>query len=142
MDSSNKHLTFSNLSVKEVGKAVEEHKDDKRYGSKGVYILECDKRSFKKTKRFGMNVGSTNTIPKWVWPAHSADKRLYIGSSKRVGYRILQHIHNDGAWFTEIFPPKKIQGIEWYARTQDNLQEIEKEKAVELREDNIFVYQN
>lgn len=136
------HLTFSKLTVTEIGELIDEHRDSPTHNKKGIYILECDKRSLGKTKAYGSNLGKSKSIPNWVWPAHNAKKRYYVGSSKRVGYRVLQHLHGDGAWFTQVFPPKRIVDIEWIERTQDNLQQLEAEKAIDLQEDNTFVYQN
>lgn len=142
MEQSNEiHLSFSNPTIKEVGELINDHKDNTVYNKKGIYTLECDKRSLGKTKGYGSNVGNNNSIPKWVWPAHTADERYYVGSSKRVGYRILQHIYGDGAMFTEIFPPAHIVEIKWVEASTNNLRQMEKEKAEDLKDDDTFVYQ-
>lgn len=136
------HLTFGKYTVKEVGELIDEHRDSSTHYKKGIYILECDKRSLGKTKAYGSSLGKSDGIPRWVWPAHSADTRYYVGSSKHVGFRILQHIHKNGSWFTKVFPPKRIVEIEWVERSRDNLQELESKKAQSLKSDDIFVYQN
>lgn len=135
------HLTFSKPSVKEVGEAVEEHKDGNVYNKKGIYFLECDKRSLGKTKAYGTNIGKSDKIPNWVWAAHDMDERYYVGSSKRVGYRICQHIHGDGAQFTQVFPPKKIMKIEWVEASTDNLRKMERQRAEDLKDEETFVFQ-
>ena len=136
------HLKFSNPTVKDIGEEVEKFKDNEStYNKKGIYTLKCDKRDLGTTEAYGKNIGKSNSISNWVWPAHSADERYYVGSSKRVGYRILQHIHQDGAQFTTVFPPAKIVNIEWVEASTNNLRELERERAEELKEEDIFVFQ-
>jgi predicted GIY-YIG superfamily endonuclease len=135
------HLKFSNPTIKEIGEEVEKHKEQNVYNKKGIYTLECDKRPLGKTKAWGSNIGRSDKIPNWVWAAHNMETRYYVGSSKRVGYRILQHIYEDGAQFTKVFPPAHIMQIEWVEASTDNLRKMEKEKAEDLKDDETFVYQ-
>lgn len=136
------HLKFSKPTVKDIGEEVEKFKgEESTYNKKGIYVLECDKRDLGTTEAYGKNIGKSDSISNWVWPAHSADERYYVGSSKRVGYRILQHIHQDGAQFTTVFPPAKIVEIEWVEASTNNLREKERQKAEDLKTDDIFVFQ-
>lgn len=135
------HLKFSNPTIKEIGEEVEKHKTGNEYNKKGIYTLKCDKRPLGKTKAWGSNIGRDDKIPNWVWVAHDMDRRYYVGSSKRVGYRILQHIYQDGAQFTKVFPPAHIIEIEWVEASTENLRKMEEEKADNLKDEETFVYQ-
>lgn len=135
------HLKFSKPTIKEIGEEIERHKDEDAYDKKGIYVLKCDKRPLGKTKAWGSNIGKSDKIPNWVWVAHDMDERYYVGSSKRVGYRILQHIHQDGAQFTSVFPPARIVEIEWVSASTENLREMERKRAEELKDEETFVFQ-
>lgn len=54
------------------------------------------------------------SYPYWIEYCYKADNIYYVGWSNKVDERISDHVTNDGALFTKIFSPMKIEEIRWY----------------------------
>lgn len=54
------------------------------------------------------------SYPYWIEYCYKANHIFYVGWSNRVDKRITDHITSNGALFTKIFSPIKIEEIRWY----------------------------
>lgn len=54
------------------------------------------------------------SYPYWIEKCYEVENIFYVGWSNTVVERITDHITDDGALFTKIFPPVKIEEIRWY----------------------------
>lgn len=76
-----------------------------------AYVLECKETSARRAEQISLIRHKKKTVPWWVAPANSAEKRLYVGRTKDLPGRVWQHIQGSqqrGAHFTETFPPIRI----------------------------------
>lgn len=97
-----------------------------------VYTIDCMKPdSDEKLKQRARRVLSQREIPSWVWAAYHSVNREYIGGTHRPDERMHEHMglsgDFDGANFTEIFRPSKIQSL--ILCLSDNVYEIEEREA-------------
>jgi predicted GIY-YIG superfamily endonuclease len=58
------------------------------------------------------------SYPYWIERCYKAKNIFYVGWSNDVEDRIMKHLTDDGALFTKIFPPIKIEEIRWYSSKQ------------------------
>lgn len=117
--------------------------DGRRSHSRSVYVLECidadDPRGVAQL-RLG------KTIPQsWPDQGWGANRRIYVGRSSAVVWRLYQHVNDDpeeGADFTQVFQPVRILDIEFY-RHMSKCSRAEKMTADMIQEEfpDDFVYQ-
>lgn len=73
------------------------------------------------------------SYPYWIEYCYKANQIYYIGWSNNVNQRITEHVMNNGALFTKIFTPIKIEEIRWYP-SRSAAKEAERKVAHEYLE--------
>lgn len=66
------------------------------------------------TDTSNMNDNRYISYPYWIEKCYKAEDVFYIGWSNEVEERIIKHVTHEGALFTKIFSPIKIEEIRWY----------------------------
>jgi len=110
--------------------------------SDAVYVLECRHRSGEQERIAIEELRLQN--PWWVRKAQQSERLFYVGVSKKVLYRLRQHVagQGKGANFTQIFPPSRLITINWYENYSEarRAEELTEQVLSEELEDEL-VYQ-
>lgn len=132
-----------NVDEKRVATLVSDFSDDKPNWTYAVYVVECRRRSV--SQRVAREELRLQNSSWWVDEAQTHDRLLYVGVSKNVVNRLLEHAAGRGAGanFTQMFPATRLLSVEWYP-VRSVAYRAEPITAETLREqlaDNIFVIQ-
>lgn len=116
-----------------------------------VYVLRCNmpgtKSEFVEQTQMSTE-WLTDDIPSWAWAAWYSSQCVYVGFTHNPYLRVEQHVEyiedpdEDGALFTKLFPPEKVESIDWYeSETEARRMEVETAERIERERYNAFVYQ-
>ena len=106
-----------------------------------VYVLGCESvRSAetitRRAERWDLDI-SDNYVKAAV---NCPFGKTYVGCTHNLYRRLGQHMNGvDGAYFTQLFPPKQIKNLTWFD-TREEARVAEKEQAKQLHRDMEFVY--
>lgn len=131
-----------------LGEPLIEERDDTLYISDQitgvVYTLSCCKPDTDdELKRRAKRALGKREVPSWVWAAYHSPSVRYIGGTHRPDERMHEHKglagEFEGADFTEIFPPGKIDSL--VLCLTDNVYEIEEIEGENWDDPDTFAYQ-
>lgn len=75
-----------------------------------TYVLECHCPS-------SLSNCESEAIPPEL--ALIADQLFYVGCTKGIRSRLLDHVRGRGPIFTETYPPKNVQEIQWFDTAEE-----------------------
>jgi len=120
---------YRDPSREQIAKQVAEFTDDTVFHH-GVYVLVCKQIPTGEAERVAVNQERWAKLPWWLSVGDTYSKLLYVGVSKRVVERIYLHAIGSGARFTRIFPPIKVQSIDWYPSLAESYRAERRKAAI------------